>query len=722
MQQDLKRKRIPTACENCRNRKVGCDGALPTCRRCAKRQETCEYLQRPNKLSMAYVKELEKKLGIVDDSVIQTKSIDSHASSELSRSEFSLANSLKGTPPSAIGSDSGAVTSPTNLRTSLWYIVEKGNGTTAPEVRERSKDTNSVAEGKEDSLHIDAMGADSNILKGQEVTKEFYGSSAAMSFMRVLSGSMDSQMQSGHANICKNRQTKYRLSGYKGTISNQETWVFPPRSIADRYVERYFRYVYPLYPFVHKTSFMSVYEEIWTSNGTKAEESDLFYCIVNLIFALGCHHNVEAFFDAESPSSQEKEGNAEAALVYFERSQKYLTFEIMEKGSLLLIQTLLLRGQYLQATYRAEGCWNTIGLAIRVAQGLGLHMNYNVASKGSFIEQEVCKRVWHGCLMMDRIVSMTFGRPLMVTSPGNVDLPLAVDDELITDTEIKVSNPDDKCELRFFLESLKLFGILSEILQRFYLGQDHSDSMGDPFPSIFQFEQKLQEFEEGLPYFLRRENPEQDHPFRRQAIILRARYLHLKIMLYRPILLPDSRIYNDSVKRRGSELYRGAKEMTSKACVDSAIQLVSLLHTHMNRPFLLPASWYNVFYIYTSAMVLLAAKLQTNVSDLFQPKVLRTTWKNALGMLGNVQTRSGSALGCLKILTEMHKRIPLRPPSNCNAPSVGIEPESTAFNFDLNPGIGGSSDLEFAFDSDLFFTTICEGTGAVGPDFTINGT
>jgi hypothetical protein len=74
------------------------------------------------------------------------------------------------------------------------------------------------------------------------------------------------------------------------------------------------------------------------------------------------------------------------------------------------VQLLLLMGQYLQSTQRSVQTWTIHGLAIRAAFQLGLHSS-DLAKVFSSLEQEIWKRTWFGCVILDRTLSMTFGRP-----------------------------------------------------------------------------------------------------------------------------------------------------------------------------------------------------------------------------------------------------------------------------------------------------------------------
>lgn len=85
---------------------------------------------------------------------------------------------------------------------------------------------------------------------------------------------------------------------------------------------------------------------------------------------------------------------------FFARCQEYLYIDILDQGSFALVQTLLIIAQYLQSTQSPSRCWNSLGLACRIGQGLGLHVE-EPNSQFDPSQVEMRRRVWHGCNIMD---------------------------------------------------------------------------------------------------------------------------------------------------------------------------------------------------------------------------------------------------------------------------------------------------------------------------------
>jgi hypothetical protein len=172
-------------------------------------------------------------------------------------------------------------------------------------------------------------------------------------------------------------------------IGDIEAIVLPPRRTTDHLLHIYFKYVHTLFPWLHEPSFRAQYEEIWRiqPGGPQVDDDPLFYCLLNLVLALGCQFST--LFESTQHSGD----------TFFNRAKTLLGLSIFDVGTLRVVQALLLMGSYLQSTSRPNQCWNVLGMGIRVAQGLGLHIE---PSEGDLVERELRRRVWWGCVLMDR--------------------------------------------------------------------------------------------------------------------------------------------------------------------------------------------------------------------------------------------------------------------------------------------------------------------------------
>ena len=177
---------------------------------------------------------------------------------------------------------------------------------------------------------------------------------------------------------------------------NENHAALPLRRSADNYLHCFWEFVHPLFPVVHKTSFDAKYVKLWLPDDTQTSsvEELIFVSTLNLLFALGCQ------FSNQVPPNEK----ASVAEAFYKRSRRVLLYDILGSTSVSVVQWLLLSGIYLQSTSHASHCWNSIGLAIRLAQSLGLHLEHSDRKVGNQINREMKRRIWHTCVVLDRYV------------------------------------------------------------------------------------------------------------------------------------------------------------------------------------------------------------------------------------------------------------------------------------------------------------------------------
>jgi hypothetical protein len=192
----------------------------------------------------------------------------------------------------------------------------------------------------------------------------------------------------------------------------------PPRPLADHLLLSYFSRVQILYPFLHRPTFEAAYEKLWTpstagdnheNSGTpnrsvdtglgnfinSGPDSRIFRAGVNAIFALSCQFS-------DLPISK----SLVAAKGYLERAMSLLLHpELLDDPTISVVQVLLLLCLHLQSTPLRNRLWNTIGLALRMAQGLALHddddRRLGNGKTNDNIWIEIRRRIWYSCTMLE---------------------------------------------------------------------------------------------------------------------------------------------------------------------------------------------------------------------------------------------------------------------------------------------------------------------------------
>jgi hypothetical protein len=264
------------------------------------------------------------------------------------------------------------------------------------------------------------------------------------------------------------------------------------RRQADNFVNCYWEFVHPLFPVLHRPTFVRKYEQLWSDAANPAEytsedEEAAFTSTLNLVFAVGCKFS--SLIDAAQKSSVSDN--------FYQRARQAYPFDILDSTSISLVQMLVLMAVYLQSTEYASRCWNSAGLAIRMAQSLGLHVDQNGRKNNTQLEVQMRRRIWHTCSSIDRLLSMTFGRPSMIGRSTTVPIPALIDDEYLSD-RIEAKQPGGvNSRLGLFVSSCELFEILEEILDLFYRdggnGAKQADELVTP---VLDFNRRLDKYVE----------------------------------------------------------------------------------------------------------------------------------------------------------------------------------------------------------------------------------
>lgn len=291
--------------------------------------------------------------------------------------------------------------------------VSAGHGPSATRIHRGSSQsglTEATADSHESPLfdegegHVTGMGQiTAPAAEGQRRSArfQFYGRSSNASLMRFACQSMPSRPISG-------LRAEPVFSGLRDTPTDYgfDDFALPPRMLADHLLKCFFDKVYILYPFFHRPAFEAAYKNIWRAEddsyipltelriglGSSFESgprSIVFHCALNLMFALGCHFADIAPEEVES-----------VAHSFFLRAKGFIGLDFLDINTLGVVQTLLITALFLQSSPYPSRCWNSVGVACRVALGLGLHEPDTLAALTS-LESDIRRRTWQGCVMMD---------------------------------------------------------------------------------------------------------------------------------------------------------------------------------------------------------------------------------------------------------------------------------------------------------------------------------
>ncbi|KAK5126127.1 hypothetical protein LTR85_011482 [Meristemomyces frigidus] len=491
-----------SACNRCRNRKNRCDQKLPRCTNCLKANVKCVGFDPVSKreIPRSYVYYLETRVSNLEGLL--------------------RANGISCPPPSDDFSISDA--------------IKPGENVPFPPQDEPTRPSKTTASPTDDSHMLDPALLDrhdqheqlnklaSNIgmvsVQGPTDTRHL-GPTSGIPFARVVFAAVKSSVSQTPSERAATKPSKQlpsaTASGGGGSDSffglNTKPSVtpapFPDRQVGLRMAELYFEHANPQIPILHRPDFMSMFERVYDTDAKKRKPRELY--LLNIVFAIGSGIIMgttdadQAVAGAETGSdSSDGPPNRKRQRVASRQGQpeEYHSSAIVHLDSFLgsapaldhagggleeLQAVLLLAGLALLRPV-APGLWYIIGVAVRLAVDLGLHLediDVDLDRKASYVDvddnvpksrgrkqwaRDLRRRLWWCVYSFDRLVSTCVGRPFGITDQVvTTEFPSLLDDKYITNAGfLKPPNNVEAPSYKFVAHHyFRLRLLQSEILQ-----------------------------------------------------------------------------------------------------------------------------------------------------------------------------------------------------------------------------------------------------------------
>jgi hypothetical protein len=172
--------------------------------------------------------------------------------------------------------------------------------------------------------------------------------------------------------------------------------VLPQRRHADRLVDLFWQHIQPLEPMLEQDLFTRSYEALFAGHPLPANADErVFLSTLNTVFALSTQ------LQESLPAGERNQ----ASNTYFHRAWAMLRIEavLWEPGSLEVVQCLLLMARYLQCSNNLHQTWMAVGMAVRMAQSIGLDKpKFAPDASSDRIRPDFREQLWQCCVYMDR--------------------------------------------------------------------------------------------------------------------------------------------------------------------------------------------------------------------------------------------------------------------------------------------------------------------------------
>ncbi|KAI7018574.1 hypothetical protein KC355_g3300 [Hortaea werneckii] len=386
---------------------------------------------------------------------------------------------------------------------------------------------------------------------------------------------------------------------------------FPTAMVQDHFISTYFRCYNTSYPILHEGTF----RERCNAKRTIPASSS-WHMIYYMVLAIG---------EWLSGSCNDDQS------LYYEAARYRFRVETLESGNIYTVQACLLMGNYLQKRDRPNTGFNFIGIAHRMALGLGLHRESAKSNELHDFALNRRRAIFWILYTFDSGFSITTGRPILLPDTYiDVRIPSNVDD--------LVQRPDGRImtEVAYPTTYSTLIALarLARIGNRFYEKLVSVDPCHDVDHQTSVMEQSLSNWRASLPsYFWDSDVPEW---FGGPRQVVFWKEANIRILL----LLSSQKHQKDNFDKLASgKRYQAVAEET---IVD--ISAFCSRHPDLH----LGLSWYAIYF-------LMQATLALSVQHVFQDSLGSTTAADRERALHTYQDMCLRSTSCLRSLSKIDK-------------------------------------------------------------------
>ncbi|KAJ5601751.1 hypothetical protein N7510_011285 [Penicillium lagena] len=254
-------------------------------------------------------------------------------------------------------------------------------------------------------------------------------------------------------------------------------------------LEFYFAHSHTLYPIIKQKEFTSVLWRVYADPLDPQAQSPLWQFRIWIVLAIGStsYYSVSLMDESESVQFFNK------AMTYFE--------EAMGCGDLAGLEVLTLQVSYSFFNKIGPNTWFLVGVAARMATGMGLH-SAEVYQSLPVAVAEHQKRLFFSLYMMDRVVSLALGRPFAIQDDDISVQPFAdVDDENINPNDMMPSGSLEPSAMAVPLHILALRQIASDIGSQVHSSRyNHHKTPQQKEEIIQSLHKRLVEWRRSMPF------------------------------------------------------------------------------------------------------------------------------------------------------------------------------------------------------------------------------
>ncbi|KAF8995120.1 fungal-specific transcription factor domain-containing protein [Cyathus striatus] len=423
-----KRKLMQRACDSCRKKKIRCDEPVhpqKKCSYCAEHNIECTFKVEPKKrgLPRGYVEGLEQRIRLLEGLVKKlcpdkdmlrslVHHLDPEYAEHLTNSE-STSSSFSPSANSPLTTSSEEMAPKNSVLDIIHKVVSIGLGSRDDPFREDDAAESEILSERLKLLSV----------KSEDDSCRFWGKSSGMMLMQtaVQFKNRYSKGDTVKRTMLQNKRPNYwkRLPWDKDPLRPPANYAFPSPNLIVKLSEAYFKHVNLFYPLLHRPTFDRA-----VANNLHLRD-DGFGSVLLLVCAVGSRYTDKI----DERTLVDGEDSLFSAGWKWYKQVQVVKQGVVDPPTLYGLQCYCLAIHFLTGCCTPQSMWLLSGYGLRLAQDIGLHRR-RVPRDRITVEDELWKRVFWVLIFIDRMISVTIGRPCAIFDEYfDLDMPIECDDE-----------------------------------------------------------------------------------------------------------------------------------------------------------------------------------------------------------------------------------------------------------------------------------------------------
>ncbi|KAL8931689.1 MAG: hypothetical protein Q9211_006794 [Gyalolechia sp. 1 TL-2023] len=398
--------RIAQACDRCRSKKIRCDGVTPCCTQCANVGFECKTSDKLSRRAFprGYTESLEERVRALEQDVRELKDLLDEKDEKID----------------------------------ILSRIHSRSPATTTASGERSPSTVEHEAPQQDTFRLQQS---PSLLDG-ETDSYFMGPSSGRAFIDVFKTKVQ---ESGKP--CSSFETNTFFAASKSPTPSSKAsspkvavTQAPPRLVSDQMINIFFQEWAPLFPILHRPTFLQLYTEYVADPDHMADQ----HAVAQL--NLWNKQNVESF----------------------EWQWRDAIEAVLTENTLATLQCLVLAQLYCIAKADYNKLLHYKGMAISLSHRLGLHQTQKRFSLGA-LTSETRKRVFWTLYTLDCFSAALLGLPTLLNEDDiHTEYPVDIDDENVSERGFQSTLPGESTRLSSALALFRGSRILAKVLDEMY--------------------------------------------------------------------------------------------------------------------------------------------------------------------------------------------------------------------------------------------------------------